>query len=103
MGECKMSRRMRHKAVAQLTLRLTLLRNFLLAAGLATADKDCFFLEGRVYLPAGSQAASEHYNAETVDDDKKTVFSMRTIESSIRPFAADGASIGSEVGSGSGP
>jgi hypothetical protein len=32
MGECKMSRRARHNAVAQLTIRLKLLRSFLLAA-----------------------------------------------------------------------
>jgi hypothetical protein len=97
MGECKMSKRKRQIAVAQLTLRLKLLRSFLLAAGLATADKDCFVLEGSVYLPACSQDASEHV-ATVNDDANKTVLTMRTIVSSICSFAADGASSGSEDG-----
>jgi hypothetical protein len=97
MGECKMSKRKRQIAMAQLTLRLKLLRSFLLAAGLATADKDCFVLEGRVYLPAGSKDPSERV-ATVNDDANKTVLTMRTIVSSICSFAADGASSGSEDG-----
>jgi hypothetical protein len=94
MGECKMSRRARHNAVAQLTIRLKLLRSFLLAAEFASAGKDWFFLEGRVYLPAGTQATPDP--ATIVDRVNNTELRMTTIISSISSFTPDGASSGSE-------
>jgi len=95
MGECKMSKRKRQNAVAQLTLRLTLLRSFLLAAELANAGKDQFLLEGRIYFPAFSQIPSDLTQTK-LDPGNNTEFQMRTIVSSIRSFAVDGMSSGSE-------
>jgi hypothetical protein len=96
MSECKMNRRMRQNAVAQLTLRLKLLRSFLLEAGLATEGRDSFDLEGRIYLPAGSRLGSLPEQTQTTVDaaDSKTILRMSTIWSNIK--VCDGASSGSD-------
>ena len=84
MGECKMSRRNRAAAATQLTLRLKLVRHFLLVVGLAVAGRDQFVLHGKVFHPAGTD--SPRIAVESVVNHE---IRIEHVMSSVRSFAVD--------------
>ena len=70
MGEIKTAARNIVKVKQQLALRLLVLRHFLLVSGLATANKDQFFLQGRIYYSSGQRSKAE--KEEVMDSPQDT-------------------------------
>jgi hypothetical protein len=65
MGESKVGARNVRKGKDQLTLRLRVLRHFLLESGLATAGQDRFVLKGNIYISGSCRDRAEAAAAET--------------------------------------
>ena len=78
MGEIKTAARNIVKVKQQLALRLLVLRHFLLVSGLATANKDQFFLQGRIYYSSGQRSKAEEEEVmDSPQDTRLTVLLYR--------------------------
>ena len=78
MGEIKTAARNIAKGKQQLALRLLVLRHFLLVSGLATANKDQFFFQGRIYYSSGQRSKAEEEEVmDSPQDTRLTVLLYR--------------------------